>query len=198
MNSADRQEFFETVAAMGLMHGCKLDAPELRLWFELFAQTWTLAEFREAAAYLLQTSRWMPKPAEFFELREGATPDPAKAWGTVIDHARGTWRQSRTCGDPIADSVVQTLGGWFALAMSTERDLAFRRREFVDTYRDFAERDQVVNALPDLRTNANGSARLGRPTSAGASTFSPTPGGERRRIAANRRATSGSDPTGDA
>ena len=72
--------------------------------------------------------------------RSRAEADSTKAWSTVKDHASGPWRRSRTCGDPIADQVVQAMGGWHALAMSTERDLSFRRREFFDAYHSFSRR----------------------------------------------------------
>ena len=149
-----------------VMHGlCKVYAvePDAALldayWLAL--HSWPLSEFEAAAAQLMRVSKFMPRPADFNDLRKAAEPTPGEAW-TLAMKVRGHWERRPDIRSEIGariDRAALAVGGYTAMGMANiETELPHMQRRFLQFYDEMTDVDQTRAALPDfgLRRLGNG------------------------------------------
>jgi hypothetical protein len=149
MQPADFQRFKSVMTGMAKVYERELDGVLLDAYW-LTLRGWSLPEFEAAAAHLMSTSEFMPRPAAFHALRQAARPTPGEAWARVLRHVRtGAYRQGGLRDDTV-ESAVRALGGYRAIAMSHEERLPFLERRFSEHYATKADVEVIREALPQL------------------------------------------------
>ena len=105
-------------------------------WVSL--REWSLEEFEKGAAVLMRTSKFMPRPADFNELRKAALPTVGEAWASVLHHCKGGYRDGRGVS-PQIDAAVRPLGGYRTLAMLPLEEMHWQEKRFAEHYDDAIE-----------------------------------------------------------
>jgi len=122
--------------------GALLDA----YWLAL--RDWSLADFEDAAAQLMRTSKFMPRPADFNDLRKAGRPTPGEAWARALENVRsGGYRYGRGV-DPLIDRAVAAIGGYGVIGMTDEDKLGYLERRFAEAYRGMEAADEAREAVP--------------------------------------------------
>lgn len=138
----------------------EIDAAILDAYW-LALRDWPLEDFEAAAGHLLRSSKFMPRPADFQELRKAGRKTAGEAW----EAARACVRYGgRATGDALTDRVVQILGGYRALGMLDSDQMPYIERRFAEHYESLGNAVETREALPQIA--AQGSARLNGPASA--------------------------------
>jgi len=149
MRSADFQRFQAVMAGMAELYQRELSNTLLDAYW-LALRDWPLAEFEAAAARLMATEEFMPRPAAFTALRKSATTQTAgEAWEAAI-RTCCNWRSGCATVDPLTDRVVRMVGGYERLAMEPLDTQHFTRNKFLELYRELAEVEEDREALPML------------------------------------------------
>lgn len=165
MQVKDFNRFRNAIGALARVFDKQLDAPLLdAYWVSL--RDWTIDDLERAAAHLLRTSKFMPRPADFTELRRAGAMTAGEAWQAALVHARGAYRAGPSV--PPVERAVAALGGWSVIARAAEDSLPFIERRFAAHFDEIESREVVREALPALtaststfRTRALGPARIG-------------------------------------
>jgi hypothetical protein len=148
MQPADADRFRNLLRGIGRTFGQEPDALVLDAYW-LALSTWSIADFEAACAQLLRTSKFMPRPADFEELRKAGRLTAGEAWGRVVAHARaGRYRREQLA--PEIERGVQAIGGWPVIAMSEESKLSFIERRFAEHFGAMREADDIRAAVPQL------------------------------------------------
>ena len=71
MNTDDFPRFRSVLAGMAKLYERELDGPLLDAYW-LALGDWSLGDFEQASRRLMATSRFMPRPADYHELRKQA------------------------------------------------------------------------------------------------------------------------------
>jgi hypothetical protein len=137
MQQADFTRFRNVMAGMAELYSRELSNTLLDVYW-LALRSWTLAEFEAAADKLMQTATFMPRPAEFNEIRKAALPTKGEAWAAVLMHLRGGYRDGSGIS-PETDAAVRALGGYKTLAMMPTTDLHWQEKRFAEHYGEAAE-----------------------------------------------------------
>jgi hypothetical protein len=139
MQRTDFERFRAVMTGMAKLYERELDAPLLDAYW-LSLRDWDLAQFEAAAAYLMQTCEFMPRPAAFTKLREASRPSAGESWARVLEHIKGAYRDGAGLDDggPI-DRAVQALGGYAAIAFRNIDHLHFVERRFVERYDELCD-----------------------------------------------------------
>lgn len=160
MQQDDFRRFRSVMNGMAKLYGGELDAPTLDAYW-LALRGWALADFEAGAAQLMRTSKFMPRPADFEELRRAGLPTAGEAWA----EARTCWRRGGSgTGDALTDRVVQMLGGYRAMGMMSSDQMPFLERRFAEHYESLRDAEEIRDAVPQI--TAQGPLRLNGPTSA--------------------------------
>lgn len=147
MQPADMDRFRAVMAGMAKLYERELDAPLMDAYW-LALRRWSLHEFEQAAGHLMTTSKFMPRPADFNELRKAARPTAGEAWAEVLEHIKGGYRSGGL--NPETDHAVRTLGGYRALAMLDADQLPWLERRFAEHYGDMAAVAETRTALSHI------------------------------------------------
>lgn len=170
MLAADAPRFRAVLAGMGRMFGQDLDGVVLDAYW-LALREWSLADFEAACGRLMQTSRYMPRPADFAELARAHQPTSSEAWNAVLEHCRGAYRDGSglDAGGPI-DQAAAGLGGYRAIAFHNADFLPVLARQFTERYAESRDVNATREALPQLadlnarpRIRHDGLRKLGAP-----------------------------------
>jgi hypothetical protein len=144
----DFQRFKAVMAGMGRVFGADVDSVLLDAYW-LALRDWTLTDFEGAAARLMQTCHYMPKPADFAELRRAAMEQTAgDAWARVLETIRRMSPRETAKIDPKIDSVVRQMGGYGHLACMTTEELPWRMKRFIELWAEHGEVEEARAALP--------------------------------------------------
>lgn len=159
METTDFQRFKAVMAGMARVFGAEIDKPLLDgYWLAL--RDWQIADFEGAAAHLMGSSKFMPRPADFNELRKKASEQSAgEAWEKVLKAIRTMYVREGASVDAKTDAVVRQMGGYAHLALMPSEDLKFRARDFQTLWADMGEVEEARTALPNL----TGGAKLSGP-----------------------------------
>jgi hypothetical protein len=164
MTPEDFDQFAEVLVGFAELHGKQLSAAAIELYWRAL-QHWHIKDFRAAAAYLVRTCPFMPKPADFERLRDAGKPTEGEAWAIALAHAAPPgWRSLAPCKDPHIDAVVRMLGGYSAIAMCPVDKLAFLERAFVQHYCKLRDAEELRTSVPQI---ARSNYRAGAIESAG-------------------------------
>lgn len=104
-------------------------------------------------SYMIQAEgKFCPKPSDIVEILRGNSTDNAKvAWVAAInavkDYGAG---KSVIFDDSIIHRVIADLGGWIDFCMSSEKDLPFMEKRFVDCYKMYRKRPTLLQYPPRL------------------------------------------------
>lgn len=161
MQPTDAMQFRNTLVGMMRMFREEPDRLVLDAYW-LALRDWDLADFETAAGHLMRTAKFMPRPADFAELRKAGRPTAGEAWAVALDAARG----SNYPTDNLAvERAVRAIGGWRVIAMSTDEGLPFLERRFAEHFETMQDADDVREAVPQIALNG---ARLSGPASVSA------------------------------
>jgi hypothetical protein len=165
MQRDDFQRFRAVMTGMAKVYERELDGLLLDAYW-LALGSWSLEDFESGAAHLMRTSKFMPRPADFNELRKASLPTAGEAWAAVLEHLKAgtrewtdggrTWDGGPTITAEI-DKSVAVLGGYRALAMMPTKELPWMERRFAEHYGDLteaAQRREVISGPGWLRLPA--------------------------------------------
>lgn len=150
MRPQDKVQFVKILTSLASVTGGKTTPEAIDLWFSAM-QEWSIEEFSKAATHLLKTSKFMPKPADFYALRKAGEKTSAEAFEKALDYARGGWRDGPHPDNRI-EQAVKGLGGWVVLAHSNEDKVHFLASKFSEHYETVCDKFDTREALPDLTT----------------------------------------------
>jgi hypothetical protein len=158
MKKSDRADFAEIVLGFAELKGRSLSAPAIELYWRAM-QSWSIEEFRAAAAQLLTTCEWMPTPKEFADLRKAGRDTAGEAWARAraacgTCRSGGHYGSGGTCGDEFIDRVVRAIGGYRAIALSEIDKLHFLERRFAEHFETMRDAQEVREALPQIAGRA--------------------------------------------
>lgn len=145
MQSTDRCEFARVLVGMAAVKpGGKLTAEALEIWWMTMRDTWSIEDFKSAAAHIVRTHEFMPSPYHFEQLRRASEATAGEAWVAVLSGA------SLPIGSR-AYRAAQIVGGQQAIRHANiERDLPHMQRRFLDAYAELSDVDVVREALPQF------------------------------------------------
>lgn len=159
MQQADFQRFKAVMNGMAKLYERELDAAVLDAYW-LALRTWSLEDFETAAGQLMRTSKFMPRPADFEELRKAGRPTAGEAWARVLEFARKGYDRW-DCGppsrnnlpmldDPLIQRAVAAIGGFDAIAMSRTDQTQFLEKRFCEHYESIQDADEIREAVPQI------------------------------------------------
>lgn len=107
-------------------------------------QDLTDEQFEEAVFEALRVQKWskLPMPGQLLEYIHGKPEDMALIALEKVERAfsqAGCYR-SVVFDDPLIHAVIQALGGWHNFSFELD-EWAFRRKDFLNTYRAFIGKD---------------------------------------------------------
>lgn len=132
MDNSDVVEFTQTWAGAFAAVGKEATDIAIEMAFEVL-KGHELADIKRAVMTHISTSPYPPKPSDINELING---DPEsrklKAWSMVEDAIRRVGgHESVVFDDPATMVVIEEMGGWIGLCKITDKELPFKRNEFV-------------------------------------------------------------------
>lgn len=142
MQGSDFQRFRAVMAGMAELYQRELSAVLLdAYWLTLGA--WSLADFEAAAGHLMARCQFMPRPADFTDLRQARQMTAAEAWAHTLARC-SRWREGVSGDDdPAIDAAIRAVGGNRTIAMQPLDKLPFLERRFCEL---FNERQQATAA----------------------------------------------------
>lgn len=172
MQPTDAMPFRNTLVGMMRMFREEPDRFVLDAYW-LALRDWDLADFESAAGHLMRTAKFMPRPEAFEALRLAGRPTAGEAWAEALDRVR---RSNYPADDPHLNRVVRAIGGWKALAMTSDEGLPFLERRFAEHFETMQDAEDVREAVPQIAMTG---ARLAGPASVSAQLrrLSPEPEG---------------------
>lgn len=146
MQQTDFQRFKALMNGIAKLYERELDGPVLdAYWVAL--RDWDLGDFEASAGQLMRTSKFMPRPADFEELRRAGRLTAGEAWA----NARACWRSGGSgTGDSLTDRVVRMLGGYRSMGLTATDQMAFLERRFAEHYAQLQEVEEVREAVPQI------------------------------------------------
>jgi hypothetical protein len=82
MTPADRPEFLRVMNGLAAVFGSQLTPEALDLWWGAFAD-WTLVDFKQAAGATVTRCKFMPRPADLFEVKRASVLTGGEAWSVA-------------------------------------------------------------------------------------------------------------------
>lgn len=162
MQSDDKRVFAAELALTAEVFGEQLSPTRIEAYFLALAE-FDVDAVRAALRQSVKVSRFFPKPAEIREVIEGGgLEDKAVlAWSRFLRAVErvGTY-QSVDFGDPVLHATVQAMGGWleqWRLERMDERELGYKRAEFVRLYAALSKRGPTLDAPKRLIGQAEAS-----------------------------------------
>lgn len=149
----EADEFRNLMRALCKVYNQEADALLLDAYW-LALGSWSLIDFRSACSSLMQTSKFMPKPADFNELSKANRRTPGEAWLLAKQSASscyyaGNYGPGGTSGDEVVDRVVRMIGGYAVIAMCDIEKLTFLERRFCEHYETLEDRTEK-RRLPQI------------------------------------------------
>ena len=150
MNTDDFPRFRSVLAGMAKLYERELDGPLLDAYW-LALGDWSLGDFEQASRRLMATSRFMPRPADYHELRKQAGAMTAgEAWAAALEHVRRGRHHDGIKAAPDVERAVAAIGGWRALGHTPEDELRHVERRFAQHFGEISEATDVREELPRL------------------------------------------------
>lgn len=156
MQPNDFQRFHAVMTGIAELHQRELSDFLLDAYW-LALREWNLEDFESAAAHLMNTLKWMPKPSDFTELRKAGEPTAAEAWTIVLSGA------PLPPGSRMARAANACGGQQSIRREDIETRLPFTQKRFIEAYDDLTKVDPVRDALPQIAEHGKRAA-LSAPT----------------------------------
>jgi hypothetical protein len=151
MLANDGDRFRNVISGMGRMYGADPDDLVLdAYWIAL--SDWGFEDFQAAAQRLMKTSKFMPRPADFEDLRKSGRETAAEAWITARKHmvwGLHGYTLSADC-PPLIAKIVHALGGANKIAMTNEGEIHFLERRFAQHFEELQDATDTREALPQI------------------------------------------------
>jgi hypothetical protein len=190
MTNDEKKAFGVELALVAEAFGEALSPTRIEAYFLALAE-YDLGAVRAALRQTIKTHKFFPKPAEIREVIEGGGTEDRSvlAWSRFLRAVErvGTY-QSVDFGDPVLHATVEAMGGWteqWKLERMDERELGYKRAEFVRLYAALSKRGDTLSAPKRLvgQCEASNVARgfLGRDV-----TLALGPGGDAKALPAAR------------
>ncbi len=157
MQAADYPRFQAVMTGMAELYQRELSGPLLDAYW-LALSSWGLSEFEAAAAELMKTCEFMPKPVAFNTLRKAGRATAGEAWAEVLECAR---RGLELPDDPLLRRAVHAIGGIRAVAMSDVDKTHFLEKRFCEHFESIQDAEDIREAVPQI---AYSSKRINGPT----------------------------------
>jgi len=137
MTVGDRQRFAVVLGWMAETFAEALSPARVEGYFRALADL-EIGEVEAAVRVCMRTSKFFPKPAEFWEALNGSPEDGAElAWVRFLGAVRdlGAY-ESVDFGDPVIHAVVTDMwGDWPQACRLETNEVPFRHQDFVKLYR---------------------------------------------------------------
>jgi hypothetical protein len=149
MIESDKPEFLKVLNGMAAMKRVDMPKEVIALWWDAM-KGWEIQDFKLGAATLLRTSKWMPSPSEFEDLKKQGRDSPGEAWAKALSWAASSSYRNGSMGEDLIDRCVHMLGGYKIIAMCEDDKLGFLERRFSEHYETLEDRVDVRSAVPSL------------------------------------------------
>lgn len=150
MIDADKPEFLKVLNGMAVIKRIELPKESIAMWWECMRGDWDLEEFKIAAAHVMKTSKWMPQPSDFHEIKKTGRDTAGEAWSKALKHASSSAYRNGNLGEEMIDRCARMIGGYQTIAMCDNEKLGFLERRFCEHYETLEDRIEVRSALPSL------------------------------------------------
>lgn len=159
MEPTDGQRFRDLLRGMGRMYGQEPDGLVLdAYWIAL--RDWDFEEFQVAAAHLMATAKFMPRPADFSALRKAGELTPSEAWTEALSGCV-EWRNPQYLPKGRIARAAAAVGGFERIAMADlERDMPHIQRRFLKAYEELSDVETIREAVPQIAAPREGNGRL--------------------------------------
>lgn len=149
MEPHDMSRFRAVMAGMAKLYEKELDGVLLDAYW-LALRNWSLTDFEDAAGHLMATAKFMPRPADFNELRKAGEPTAGEAWAVVLSGAKLE-------PGSVMERAANAVGGQKQIRMANiEHDLPHVQRRFIESYEAIRDAQEVRNSVPQIaRTEAH-------------------------------------------
>lgn len=148
MLPTEGKKFRNVIVGMGRLYGQELDQLVLDAYW-LALSGWEFEDFEDAARHLMQTAKFMPRPADFHELRQAGRPTAGEAWATVLEYARAGVDPSPHL-ESAAVGALRSIGGIRAVMMSETDKTHFLEKRFAEHFEAKQDADDVREAVPQI------------------------------------------------
>ncbi len=150
MNLEDADKFRNLIRGMARVFNTEADSLLLDTYW-LALKSWPIEEFEGACARLLCTAKFMPRPADFNEMRKASRKTSGEAFAIARAIARDcSPHRSSTSGDPLIDAAAAACGGYFAMGMTETEKIGFLERRFAEHYDAISDREETREAVPQI------------------------------------------------
>jgi len=150
LQPTEGERFRDLLRGMSRAFGSDIDAVTLDVYW-LALSDWTLQEFEAAVVHLVRNSKFMPRPAQFTELKKAGKYTAAEAWAAILEHCKGAYRDGSGIdnGGPV-DMTARGIGGYRAIAFHDIEKLHFLERQFADRFAELDDVMEIRNSVPQL------------------------------------------------
>jgi hypothetical protein len=137
--------------------------PVFARYYDLISAHLTTAEFQQAAIAIFNEDRFFPAPADFVHRVHGDVESQAeREWAELLRAIKAGERSNIT---DVGRKALAAVGGTWAIEnCDSDKDLGFKRREFVKAYKDIKNPPLALRngqqALPP--SNEQAKALVGR------------------------------------
>lgn len=147
MLPTESKQFRNVIVGMGRMYGQELDQLVLDAYW-LALKDWALEDFEDAARHLMQTAKFMPRPADFRELQKAGRPTAGEAWLAIRAMARSSLTSEPD--DPVAARALRAIGGLRAVGLCDYSRIEFMERRFAEHFETMQEAEDIREAVPQI------------------------------------------------
>lgn len=142
MKAEDKADFLRVMNGLAAVFGGQLTPEALDVWWASFAG-WSLRDFTHAASAAVTRCKFMPRPADLFDVQRASRPTPGEAWGIA---GKGL--------DALADKAlnIATQGRYFGHIQYDEHPWIQKR--FLEVYEQLADVEDARAAAPQLAAPA--------------------------------------------
>jgi hypothetical protein len=151
VQTPDFQRFNELISGMGRIYGTVIDRVFLDAYWVALAD-WELEDFEQACGHLMRTSKFMPRPADFTELRKAGQETAGEVFASLCQWTEYTPRgyvEKPGIPRPIA-SALRAIGGADAYMMCDAEKLHFLERRFCEHYDQITQANETREAVPAI------------------------------------------------
>jgi hypothetical protein len=149
VQAEDFTRFRAVITGMAKLYERELDGTLLDAYW-LAMRDWTLPDFEAAAQQLMGRAKFMPRPADFNELRNATRVTSGEAWALALEHVRKGHHRDGPKAPADVDRAVRAIGGWQIIGQATDEDLRFLERRFTANYSEIREATDIREELPLL------------------------------------------------
>lgn len=165
MTPENYDEFCEVVVGFAELKGRSLSAAAIELYWRSMKH-WQIGDFKAAAEQLVRTSKFMPGPDAFEDLRKAGRATAGEAWAEVLAHVRaGRYGGRGTVVSELVDQAVAAIGGYHAIGMSEIDKTHFLEKRFTEAFEQLQDAEDVRAAVPEIAYSGSSTPRLKGPQS---------------------------------